>query len=343
MLRGFLLLKDKEQQLFMATLRACERLQFFDDGSQHECTDAGCSMMHTPNTEIYVCEQTGRVHECGKRCTLAPLLVPDTNAWVCPLSGLVKSTFGKAIATGAFTAAHDASDIVEGKGRTRKRRREDGGWAERDESGALTGRRVFWIGEHRMAAKRVPAFMAIQAEFDIGTACDRVINALYLSDLSNRLMGRSQRLVECKEERALFIQATKYARILTIRSPVFARQPRNVEPAALCLVVLYTWLTRGGIDEPPVAQFSPRDTPWLSAHLPERKHLPDFTFGDRTVVTHDVFNAIDHLLQEVVTYWKRFAQAATREDLTRSKWMPETVRMAIEERLARERGARGPK
>ncbi len=335
MFTGFDLLNDRYQRLFMASLAASEGLSYSDDGGQHDCTESHCEMFETPNTDVYFCRTTGRLHECGKRCAFPAVMISDSNALVCPLTGLVRATQAKMIATGAYTTEHDSSAEAQAGSGYRKRKTVDAGWAERDAAtGKRTGQRIYWIGRNPVVGHRAPDMISMNAENDIRSACDAILHALYCSEVSNRLMGRKETLQIDHKSQTNFHTVAQYVRLLCIYSEPFTSFGARLKAHALCLVVLYTWMTGAGANRPPAAVYCPSDTPWLSEHIPPRPMLTSFSFGNGCFVGHELFTRTDKFLQEVVSYWNEFAGKATREQ-TQGSWVPVPIKLAIAQRLAR--------
>lgn len=334
MFRGFDLLSDRMQQLFMATLAASERLHYGDNTrneDEHRCNELKCDMMPTPRTDVYVCNQTGRVHECGALCSFNPVSVPDSNTTVCPLTGYVRTVQAKYVATGAFTSEHDSS-AGSSAGLRKRKASASTAWAERDEkTGQLTGNRVFWIGKRSVSARRAPSLITISGEAEVRGACDRIVKSLYESDTSQRIMERTAPPMLDSKAIDNYHTACQYARLLCVYSKPYLNFHDQLDSTALCLVVLYTWVTGRGITMPPAVVFRVADTQCLSDHLPPRPELVRFAVDGGHAVSNDLFTKTDKFLQEVVAYWNQFAKTATRSDL--SVWVPKPVLAIVKNRL----------
>lgn len=341
---GFELLSDRMQQLFMAALYASERLSY-NGGMRdetHSCAVMQCSMLDTPGTDVYVCRASGRVHECGARCKLTSIYASDSNVSVCPLTGMVRATQAKMIATGAWTVERDSGEVA-GSGQARKRRYRDtidrpATWAERDEAtGRRTGNRVYWINEQKLIARRAPMLALRDGEMKIINACSDLIAGLYTSEAAERVCRRPTLpgtvfQVDAKAKEAL-LTVCQYARMLVIHSEPYARAYAQVDAVALCVAVLYTWMIGDGIKRPPAIEYSPTDSPWLAQYAPPVGKLDFLPIGG-AVLPAAVFTWTDKFLQEVVSYWNEFARTATADAVhKRGRWVPVPVVHAVRQRL----------
>jgi hypothetical protein len=342
MFQGFSLLSDRMQKLFMTTLIANDELSYDDDdGLPHACSCSDCEMFQIPNTDVYVCKETGRVHECGELCTSQPNASADSNSLVCPISGLVRNLVAKLVSTGAYTADYDNSVRSGGSGVARKRRVTDTAWAERDEkTGLRTGSRIYYIGKRMIRGKRAPSLMTAEGEREIQVACQTILQELYLGKTRRKLMEEAEphshedlKEIQSSPGWKVFPMVAQYVRLLCIHSELFQSFHDKLDSTALCLVVLYTWLTGDGINRLPVAVYKPPVGCILTARLPPRPLLSTFAFGSGYSVSKELFRNTDKFLQEVVTYWNQFALRANRSDLSNG-WIPASVKLAIEKRLS---------
>jgi len=342
MFQGFELLSDRLQQLFMATLAAGEKLHYYDEGKAHACSLLNCEMMHTDNSDVFICKTTGRVHECGTLCSLTPIAAQGTNSLVCPLSGLVRTSMAKLVATGAYTSEHD-NTAAAGKN-VRKRKMPDSAWAERyEKTNEPANLRVYWIGQRSIDGKRAPSLITPEGQREIEVAVRTVVRVLYESEESHRICQRAsdtQWDVKTKElSLSRFSTNAQYARLLCIHAESFHEFHKHLDSVVLCLVVLYTWMTGSGVNRPPTAVSKPDPGDWLEKYLPPRPKLPHFSFNGNAV-TNALFTKTDKFLQEVITYWNAVAQKAGKAELKKGEWMPVAVKVAIQRRIAAAEAAR---
>lgn len=346
-MEGFGLLSDRKQQLFLACLNACENEEFCDprysiSDTPHACETGKCEFQETKGSDVWVCRETGALHECGVWCTRAEYS-DDTASYVCTLTGMVTLQRPN-MKMGYFDQGADGyarpATALSGLASTRKRKAgdEDVGWSERESNGTSTrrtGKRIYSVNFNiQMVSRRLPSIATKNAgETLMINACKSIIDSLFLSESARVIMGRSACLVQDQPAVDKFYTACQYARKIVVHSRIFAEYTKPVEAEPLCMAVLYSWIVKG-ISMPPVLDMKPASVPWIASNAPPQKKVQSFQLNSNSacaVAISDI-TAMDKLLQEALKFWNRLAETMTLSELSRMHWVPVTVQDRVNAR-----------